>query len=922
MFPQSVQQHIISNMRYGGKQFNNGGPLLTEFNEGGSHEENPLGGIPQGIGANGAMNTVEKGEAKYEDYVYSDRIKLDEQTAEEFNLDKKYIGKSFADIAKKINNPGSKREYDPIEEDYKRGALDSLTAAQEAQKEREAQNLMAEAYELDPNTVNNFAQQSMSQQGGPQGLEGEMMQQQLSPEEQQMLEQQAMMEQEQMMAAQQGMDPGMDPAMQGQPMMAYGGPLSKYAFGGYTNSFNMGGQMSGGCPPHHHKDNLGICVPNWYVGMLPEFIGMGASAIGGGMYGAKTAKAQKEKDAAVKQMMRTSMDPAMQTTPTINIDQFQSENMDNSYAMGGMMPIQSYRAGGNCYKCGGKMYGLGGNLAAGISGVTSSLLGNNAGMQLHNFLDKDITEEEANIYNKADAVGGLGKAVGKTAAAALTGNIPGALKMATSSIPGAVQDIATLTGDRKIQGASDALDMYGNLKSFGNTAQNLKNAKTAKDYFGVASNLFNTLGQMPFQYGGDLKKRSFNDINYFANGGSLDDEGNRFLVSSKPNVNANGIVLGYTDTYRVGNTTYKTNRTNTGSIMSEEELINHLKNVGRIPKDADITALEKQANTQRKKIEEQRILDERQRQSAYEPVNKMLSEDLIGMGDNVAPPVMLDSVDPEMVPLEGLDPNMSSMQSILNPYTDLFPEEVINEIVENEVLQDQMNTDVTEDVEGEVEKKDKTEKEVEKEVEEDEQELVKKELKIRGRSPLSYVAPMRNIYQGLFGKEEDFNIGDFYEEVKDIQPDYTQELRDAKQLANLVMQGQQDPRNKLAAYQKGNNQYRKLVSQLEKLDQERKLKIESLNKKNKIAANKLVKDLELKQDANKEAILGKGFEQLAALDAAKRKDEYDVALANIAGQGLYDVKIEPYLQGLLKNSLNPYAGLFNMFRGGNNNFNI
>ena len=817
--PQSVQQNIVSNMRYGGRKYNkynNGGPLLTEFNEGGSHEENPLGGIPQGIGANGAMNTVEKGEAKFEDYIYSDRIKLDEQTAEEFNLDKKNIGKSFADIAKKINNPGSKREYDSIEEDYKRGALDTLTAAQEAQKEREAQNLMAEAYELDPNTVNNFAQQSMSQQGGPQGLEGELMQQQLSPEEQQMLEQQAMMEQQQMMAAEQGMDP----AMQGQPMMAYGGPLSKYAFGGY-------------------------------------------------------------------------MDPNMNA----------------------MMPIQSYRAGGNCYGCGGKMYGLGGNLAAGISGVTSSLLGNNAGTQLHNFLDRDITEKEANIYNKADAVGGLGKAVGKTAAAALTGNIPGALKMATSSIPGAVQDIATLTGDRKIQGASNALDMYGNLKSFGNTAQNLKNAKTAKDYFGVASNLFNTLGGIiPREYGGDLKKRSFNDINYFANGGDLDDEDNRYLVRSEPYTTNSGEIA-YRDVYRIGTKQISMDRQPGESIMSEKELEDYAIREGLIKKEEPIDGQAIiDARREASSGKGQKILDD-------ESTNKMLSEDLIGMGDNVAPPVMLDSVDPEMVPITGLDPNMSSMQSILNPYTDLFPEEIINEIVEDEILQ--VDTDVTEDVEGEVEKKDKTEKEVEKEVEEDEEELVKKELKIRGMSPLSYVAPMRNIYQGLFGKEEDFNISDFYEEVEDIQPDYTQELRDAKQLANLAMQGQQDPRNKLAAYQKGNNQYRKLISQLEKLDQERKLKIESVNKKNKIAAKKIVKNLELKQDANKEAILGKGFEQLAALEDAKRKDQYDVALANIAGQGLYDVEIEPYLQGLLKNSsLNPYAGLFNMFKGGNNNFNI
>ena len=45
---------------YGGK-FDNG---ITEFNEGGSHEENPHSGIMQGMGENGKPNFVEEGETK------------------------------------------------------------------------------------------------------------------------------------------------------------------------------------------------------------------------------------------------------------------------------------------------------------------------------------------------------------------------------------------------------------------------------------------------------------------------------------------------------------------------------------------------------------------------------------------------------------------------------------------------------------------------------------------------------------------------------------------------------------------------------------------------------------------------------------------------------------------------------------------
>jgi hypothetical protein len=54
---------------------------FNEFNEGGLHSENPHGGIPQGVGENGKLNTVEQGESSYEfkegKYIFSNRLKLD-----------------------------------------------------------------------------------------------------------------------------------------------------------------------------------------------------------------------------------------------------------------------------------------------------------------------------------------------------------------------------------------------------------------------------------------------------------------------------------------------------------------------------------------------------------------------------------------------------------------------------------------------------------------------------------------------------------------------------------------------------------------------------------------------------------------------------------------------------------------------------
>ena len=52
---------------------------LTSFESGGSHQSNPNGGILQGTGSNGQPNLVEEGETKHEDYIFSDRLKINPQ---------------------------------------------------------------------------------------------------------------------------------------------------------------------------------------------------------------------------------------------------------------------------------------------------------------------------------------------------------------------------------------------------------------------------------------------------------------------------------------------------------------------------------------------------------------------------------------------------------------------------------------------------------------------------------------------------------------------------------------------------------------------------------------------------------------------------------------------------------------------------
>jgi hypothetical protein len=239
--PTNVQNKIKSN------SFADGGPMgqLTEFNGGGTHEENPLGGIPQGTAPDGAVNLVESGETKLnaENYIFSDQIKITKEIAKEFNLPEKLVGRTYAEASKKVNYSDSRREpgYDTIQDNSSKKNLDTLMRGQELQKQMEVQKKLGEIQSLDPNALAQIAQsyqpQGMPPQGGaPQGMEQEMPQGQPSPEEMAMMQQgqgqppmdPAMMEQ---MMAQQG----------GQPMtMQYGGPMS-YKCGG--NMYDFGGTM-------------------------------------------------------------------------------------------------------------------------------------------------------------------------------------------------------------------------------------------------------------------------------------------------------------------------------------------------------------------------------------------------------------------------------------------------------------------------------------------------------------------------------------------------------------------------------------------------------------------------------------------------------------------------------------------------------
>lgn len=98
--------------------FSNG---VTIVGNGGSHEENPFGGVQFGIDQNGTPNLVEEGEVIFNGYVYSDRIKNNK-------------GMTFAQVAKKISRESEERPNDPLSKAGLEIGLSRLAQEQEALK--------------------------------------------------------------------------------------------------------------------------------------------------------------------------------------------------------------------------------------------------------------------------------------------------------------------------------------------------------------------------------------------------------------------------------------------------------------------------------------------------------------------------------------------------------------------------------------------------------------------------------------------------------------------------------------------------------------------------------------------------------------------------------------------------------------------
>ena len=185
---------------------------------GGSHEENPNGGVQIGVDSQGVPNLLEEGEPVYKDYVYSDNIKASERFLKDNNIPEKYAGELYSKIADKLFEEAEERPNDPISHSGLEAMLGRLADAQEGQKAyNEQKSLERELKKLSPEEL--AALEGMIASEGQQAAAPEA---QIQPE---VMSAQAQPE----MIAPEQIAPEQIPA---QPMMRNGGRL--FETGGHT----------------------------------------------------------------------------------------------------------------------------------------------------------------------------------------------------------------------------------------------------------------------------------------------------------------------------------------------------------------------------------------------------------------------------------------------------------------------------------------------------------------------------------------------------------------------------------------------------------------------------------------------------------------------------------------------------------------
>lgn len=280
-----------TSVAYGGQIFGEGGTMgnhgavwdtgLTKFNTGGTHEENPNGGVLQGYDEKGVPNYVEEGEYKWEDpsgkygtYIFSNRLNIPRELVRKYKLGgSAKTGTSFAKGIEKYikRNSIDNLENDPIQKATTNAFLTILADAQEeVRKEQEMREFVKMLEQLPPEQQQQVLmamQQQLQQQAQPQ--EEQM------PEEQQMPVEDPMAQQQMQQMPQEEQVPQDQVPMQEQPMVEEQQPMMQEqqipmgaAYGGQI--YAEGGEMNAEMPVEQPQEEEPISTEEYQAQMQQQ----------------------------------------------------------------------------------------------------------------------------------------------------------------------------------------------------------------------------------------------------------------------------------------------------------------------------------------------------------------------------------------------------------------------------------------------------------------------------------------------------------------------------------------------------------------------------------------------------------------------------------------------------------------------------
>ena len=140
----SQMQNLLANFAaFGGNLMTHGADFdtgLTVVGNGGTHEQNPLEGVPMGVDAEGIPNLVEEGEVIFNDYVFSKRLKVPKAVRQKYKL-RGTKPLTFADAAIQMGKEAEERPNDPISQGGLIDSMSKLMAVQEQIRERKERKL-------------------------------------------------------------------------------------------------------------------------------------------------------------------------------------------------------------------------------------------------------------------------------------------------------------------------------------------------------------------------------------------------------------------------------------------------------------------------------------------------------------------------------------------------------------------------------------------------------------------------------------------------------------------------------------------------------------------------------------------------------------------------------------------------------------